>query len=423
VGRKAKRLWTNNKGGDGIRYLECLNEHEEAYFVASEIKRLCREQNRSYKDFAVLYRINAMSRVIEDELMREGISYKIFGGLRFYDRKEIKDVIAYLRVIQNPSDNISLKRIINEPKRGIGNATIDTAERLANERGVSIFSIISSAAEIPELARASSKLEKFVSLINSLRAQSMVMTASEMIEEVLERTGILEAYRQENTLEAQSRIENIKELLSVAIEFENESEEKSLTDFLAHVSLVSDVDTMDENSEYVALMTLHSAKGLEFPVVFLVGMEEGIFPGYRSMTNESELEEERRLCYVGITRAKENLYMTSTFSRTLFGNTTYNRVSRFVKEIPEELFDFGGDKKKAKDENIGEGTAKKSGTLNKDFNSSKSFNAVSFKPVQRTETSKTELKVGDVKVFGEGIITKREPDGDEESYANLTKVN
>jgi len=246
--------------------------------VASEIKRLCREQNRSYKDFAVLYRINAMSRVIEDELMREGISYKIFGGLRFYDRKEIKDVIAYLRVIQNPSDNISLKRIINEPKRGIGNATIDTAERLANERGVSIFSIISSAAEIPELARASSKLEKFVSLINSLRAQSMVMTASEMIEEVLERTGILEAYRQENTLEAQSRIENIKELLSVAIEFENESEEKSLTDFLAHVSLVSDVDTMDENSEYVALMTLHSAKGLEFPVVFLVGMEEGIFP-------------------------------------------------------------------------------------------------------------------------------------------------
>jgi len=205
---------------------------------------------------------------------------------------------------------------------------------LANERGVSIFSIISSAAEIPELARASSKLEKFVSLINSLRAQSMVMTASEMIEEVLERTGILEAYRQENTLEAQSRIENIKELLSVAIEFENESEEKSLTDFLAHVSLVSDVDTMDENSEYVALMTLHSAKGLEFPVVFLVGMEEGIFPGYRSMTNESELEEERRLCYVGITRAKENLYMTSTFSRTLFGNTTYNRVSRLLKKFP-----------------------------------------------------------------------------------------
>ncbi|RXE58121.1 DNA helicase PcrA [Acetivibrio mesophilus] len=442
LGRKNKSLWTDNKEGDGIKYLECLNEHEEAYFVASEIKRLCTEKNRSYKDFAILYRINAMSRVVEDVLMKEGISYKIFGGLKFYDRKEIKDVIAYLRVIQNPADNISLKRIINEPKRGIGNTTVDNAEKLANERGVSIFSIISSAAEIPELIRASAKLEKFVSLINSLRAQSMVMTASEMIGEVIERTGILKAYEEENTIEAQGRIENMKELLSVAMEFENENEEKSLTDFLAHVSLVSDIDTMDEDSEYVALMTLHSAKGLEFPVVFLVGMEEGIFPGYRSMTSETELEEERRLCYVGITRARENLYMTSTFSRTLFGNTTYNRVSRFIKEIPGNLFESGTDKEKAVEKTSGKTEAKKTDAVNKGFNPSVSFNTVSFKGPQKTAAPNAELKVGDQvrhKLFGEGIITQREKDGDDfkleihfkgkgmkrlmESYANLTKLN
>jgi DNA helicase-2/ATP-dependent DNA helicase PcrA len=445
IGRKNKRLWTDKEGGEKIKYLECSNEHEEAYFVANEIKRIKAEKNRSYKDFAILYRVNAMSRVIEEMFMREGISYKIFGGLKFYDRKEIKDVLAYLRVIQNPADNISLKRIINEPKRGIGNVTIETAEQLANKRGVSIFTIISSAQDIPELSRAWAKLEKFVSLINSFRVQSQTMTASEMIVEVIERTGILSAYEQEDTIEAQTRIENIQELISVAMEFESESEEKSLTDFLAHVSLVSDIDTMDEDSDYVTLMTLHSAKGLEFPVVFMVGMEEGIFPGYRSMTSETELEEERRLCYVGITRAMESLYMTSTFSRTLFGNTTFNRVSRFMKEIPEEYFE--GSSNASEEKTIynrpvmGQKPESKKTASGGGFDPSLSFNAGSFKtPQNKTRTQ--EFNVGDQvrhKMFGEGIITRKEKDGDDfvleihfkgkgmkrlmAGYAKLDKIN
>lgn len=440
LGRKNKSLWTDNEEGDRIKYLECSNEHDEAYFVASEIKRLSMAQDRSYKEFAILYRINAMSRVVEEMLMKEGISYKIFGGLKFYDRKEIKDVLAYLRVIQNPADNISLKRIINEPKRGIGNATLDVAEKFSNLKGVSIFSIISAADEIPDLSRASAKLEKFVSLINSFRVQSQIMTASEMIQEVIERTGILKGYEEEDTLEAQSRIENIKELISVALEFEATNEEKGLVDFLAHVSLVSDIDTMNEDSDYVALMTLHSAKGLEFPVVFLVGMEEGVFPGYRSMTSETELEEERRLCYVGITRARENLYLTNTFTRTLFGNTSYNRVSRFLKEIPEELLDSGA--KKISEGNSGsKGAAKQGSKDSKGFNPTVSFNASSVRVPQKTAVA-TSFNVGDQvqhKLFGEGIITKREKDKDDytleihfkgkgmkrlmESYANLTKIN
>ena len=445
LGRKNKSLWTDKKGGDKIKYLECSNEHEEAFLVANEIKRLNSEKNRPYKDFAILYRVNAMSRVIEEMFIREGISYKIFGGLKFYDRKEIKDVLAYLRVIQNPGDNISLKRIINEPKRGIGNVTVDTAEQLANKRGVSIFTIISSAQDIPELSRAWTKLDKFVSLINSFRVQSQIMTASEMIGEVIERTGILSGYEQENTVEAQTRIENIKELISVAMEFENENEEKSLMDFLAHVSLVSDVDTMDEDSDYVTLMTLHSAKGLEFSIVFMVGMEEGIFPGYRSMTSETELEEERRLCYVGITRAMESLYMTSTFTRTLFGNTTFNRASRFVNEIPEEYFEGNANENKGKTVNnstaMGQKPKNKKVAADGGFDPTVSFNAASFKAPQNKGCTEV-LDVGDQvrhKMFGEGIITHKEKDGDDfmlkihfkgkgmkrlmAGYAKLEKIN
>ncbi|MFZ5989881.1 MAG: DNA helicase PcrA [Bacillota bacterium] len=438
-GRKNKSLWTDNQSGDRIKCRECSNEHEEAYFVASEIKRLSTANDRPYKDFAILYRINAMSRVLEEMLMKEGISYKIFGGLKFYDRKEIKDVIAYLRLIQNPSDNISLKRIINEPKRGIGNTTVDTAERIANLREASIYSIVSSASEIPDLGRAASKLEGFVSLINRFRAQKDTMTASEMIEEVIEKSGILKSYEDEDTLEAVSRIENIKELISVALEFESKNEEKGLEEFLAHVSLVSDIDTMDEDSDYVALMTLHSAKGLEFPVVFMVGMEEGVFPGYRSMSDENELEEERRLCYVGITRARENLYMTHTFTRTLFGNTSYNRVSRFLNEVPGELLDSGerehapaAGSLKSKNEAAAPG---KGG-----FNPQASFRAPGLKETQKAAS--TEFSVGDQvehKKFGVGIITLVEKENDDykleihfkgtgmkrlmAAYANLVKIS
>ncbi|MDQ2086598.1 DNA helicase PcrA [Herbivorax sp. ANBcel31] len=434
-GRKNKSLWTDNDKGDCIKLFQCNNEHEEAYFIANEIKkRLNKEENVRLRDFAVLYRINAMSRVIEEILMKEGITYKIFGGLKFYDRKEIKDIIGYLRVIQNPSDNISLKRIINEPKRGIGNTTLNTAEKHANVAGVSIFSIISDASNIPDLSRAASKLEGFASMINLLRTLKKTMTASEVIEEVLERTGIVKKYEEENTIESQGRIENIKELLSVALEFEAQNEEKGLEQFLEHVSLVTDIDKMDEESDYVVLMTLHSAKGLEFPVVFMAGLEEGVFPGFRSMADENELEEERRLCYVGITRAKERLYMTNTFTRTLFGNTTHNRASRFLNEIPEEHINSGDVKPKEK-----KAAVKKQPFIN-------SFNPnISFKPQNINQTNKkavSEFSKGDKvehKKFGFGIITSVEKEKDDykleihfkgagmkrlmASFSNLVKIS
>lgn len=339
TGRKSKKLWTENAEGCNIQTFQGGNEHEEAMFVAQEIKGLCLNGNKRYRDVVILYRMNAQSRILEDTLMREGIPYRIFGGLRFYDRKEIKDIIAYLRVIQNPSDNISLKRIINVPKRGIGNTTVEAAEGIANERGSSIFSVISMAGEISKLQRASTKLEAFVHMINELSIQRDKMKISDFITEVIEKTGIIGELKNENSVESESRIENIKELISVAMEFEVQEGEQTLQGFLENISLVSDIDTMDEESDYVVLMTLHSAKGLEFPVVFMVGMEEGVFPGTRSLTDETEMEESRRLCYVGITRAMEKLYLTYAYSRTLFGNTTYNGVSRFLKEIPEELLD------------------------------------------------------------------------------------
>lgn len=444
IGRKNKRLWTGNPRGCNIQRYAGDNEHDEAIFVANEIKKLATCGNMEYKDFAVLYRINAQSRVLEEMLMREGIPYRIFGGLRFYDRKEIKDVIAYLRVIQNPYDDIALKRIINVPKRGIGNATVETAEEIARQRGCSIFSIISSASEIPELQRASSRLQNFVDLISRFRVLKGSMEVPELIEEVIERTGILKELQDESTTEAETRIENIRELISVALEFDKQSEalreefgdEQGLEAFLAHTSLVSDVDNLEEGNNSVVLMTLHSAKGLEFPVVFMVGMEEGVFPGYRSMSDENELEEERRLCYVGMTRAKEKLYMTNTYYRTLFGNTTYNRVSRFLNEIPEEFIEEPGRK-----------IARSSG-VSKVSESPSSNNLGLFrgsKPISLNEIRKPALNVifsvGDVvehKKFGVGTITSVEKENDDykleiqfktagmkrlmAAYANLNKL-
>ncbi|HEX2925354.1 MAG TPA: DNA helicase PcrA [Ruminiclostridium sp.] len=341
TGRKRKSLWTENKGGSKIVVCENDNEHEEALYAAREIQRIISDEDRKYKDFAVLYRINAQSRVLEEMFMREGIPYKIVGGQKFYDRKEIKDIIAYMRLVQNPGDNVSLKRIINVPKRGIGDTTVDTAEELAYQSGVSLFTIISNAEECPSLKRAAQKLGNFSLMINKFRTIKENMSVSELLDAVVEDSGILKEYEAENTVEAQSRIENIKELKSVALEFEKQSEDNSLEEFLAHISLVSDIDSLEEDQDYVVLMTMHSAKGLEFPVVFIPGMEEGVFPGYRAITEGPEqLEEERRLCYVGITRAREKLYMSNARFRTLFGNSSYNRPSRFLAEIPEELVEY-----------------------------------------------------------------------------------
>ena len=339
TGRKLKSLWTENSKGCGVRLYEGSTEHEESAFIVREVKKLKEDEGRNYKDFALLYRMNAQSRVLEDTLMKEGIPYKIFGGLRFYDRKEIKDIVAYLRLIHNSSDDIALKRIINVPKRGIGGTTVDTAESVAIKKSCSIFSIVSSAAEISELQRASSKLKDFVEMINRFKIMKDTMSISGLIGEVIDKSGILAELKEENTIEEQSRIENIKELISSALEFEEQSEEKGLEAYLANISLVSDIDSFEGEKDYVVLMTLHSAKGLEFPVVFIAGMEEGVFPGFRSIGDDNELEEERRLCYVGMTRAREKLYMTSTFCRTLFGNTSYNKASRFLKEIPGEFLD------------------------------------------------------------------------------------
>lgn len=342
-GRKSKTLWTENSEGEGIQYYQADNERGEASFITGEIERLIRYEGRRNKDFALLYRVNAQSRVLEEAFMRSAIPYRIFGGLRFYDRKEIKDVIAYLRLIQNPSDDVALKRIINVPKRGIGSATVEAVEKIAAQRSCSLYAIIASSSEIPELKRTSSKMAVFASAIAGYRAQAENLSVYELIDAVIRQSGILTELEAEDSVEARTRIENIQELISGAIEFESqndESDEKNLEAYLANVSLVSDIDNLEGERDHVALMTLHSAKGLEFPVVFIPGFEEGVFPGMRSMDSEAELEEERRLCYVGITRAKEKLYLTSTCSRTLFGSTTVNRCSRFMAEIPEKLLLF-----------------------------------------------------------------------------------
>ncbi len=339
-GRKSKELWTHNSQGEKIKWYQASNGYDEGMFVAREIKRsMDFNQDLQYKDFAVLFRINAQSRVLEEMLIKEGIPYKIVGGLRFYDRREIKDVLAYLRVIQNPADNISLKRIINVPKRGIGNTTVEGAENIAYNRECSLFSIISSASEVKELNRASAKLINFVSMINNLRAIKDDVSVTALIEKLLAVSGIIKELEEENTVESKTRIENIKELLSVALEFEKQNEDQGLNEFLCSVSLISDIDNVEEELNSILLMTLHSAKGLEFSNVFMVGLEEGVFPGFRSMNEQTELEEERRLCYVGITRAKEKLYITNAESRTLFGNTSYNRISRFFREIPNRYIE------------------------------------------------------------------------------------
>lgn len=418
TGRKDKKLWTENDQGNKIQCYQADNEHDEAMFITNEIRKITRDEEKSYKDFAILYRINAQSRVLEEMLMREGIPYRIVGGQKFYDRKEIKDIIAYLRLIQNPVDNISLKRIINVPKRGIGNATVDAAEELANQRSCSIFAIVSSAAEIPALQRAAAKLEVFSSMIAKFRALKEHMKLSELIEEVIKSTGILKELEEEKTVESESRIENIKEFISVALEFEAQSEAQGLEDFMSHVSLVSDIDNVKEGSDNIILMTLHSAKGLEFPVVFMVGMEEGVFPGYRSMSDENELEEERRLCYVGITRAREQLYMTNTFYRTLFGNTTYNRASRFLQEIPDHLVE-GLDKRE--DKGNQQAAPKKNvqeyggGKTISQLQTFRMTPAASTEQVRKPASNKM-YNVGDTvehKKFGKGVITKVEKENDD----------
>ena len=333
-----KKLWTENEVGNLPKIFSADNEYEEGRYIAEQIEHLRRNEKYEYSDFAVLYRMNTQSRAIEEILRREAIPYKIIGGLKFYERKEIKDTISYLRLVQNTSDNLSLNRIINEPKRGIGKTSLDNIAQVAQQNNISMYEVIKNAEQYG-LNRVYLNSREFINCMEEIIAKKDELTITELIKKILKDTGYTKALENENTVEAENRIANLDEFLTAAMEFEEESADNGLSDFLEGITLSSDLDNMEETEETVTLMTLHSAKGLEFPVVFLVGMEEGIFPGYKSIGEQKELEEERRLCYVGVTRAKENLFLTNSKQRTTFGSTTHNPPSRFLQEIPKELLD------------------------------------------------------------------------------------
>ena len=338
-GRMGKSLWTSNGDGNKVFVYTGTNEYDEARNIARQIKKHFDEQG-SFSDCAILYRTNAQSRVIEEMLMRESVPYKVLSGLRFYDRKEIKDIIAYLRVVYNPNDDVSLARIINEPKRKIGNATLEKARNIAREKETSLYDVISHADDYPEFKTAIKKLLSFSEIIQSLIKLKDTVTIEDLTGRILNDTGYMPALVMEDTTESKTRIENLGEFISVITEFEkNEETGNTLGEFLENISLVSDIDGYDENEDSAILMTIHSAKGLEFPIVFLSGLEEGLFPGMRSMESDDDIEEERRLCYVAITRAKEQLYITKTISRTIHGKTMPTTASRFFKEIPVEYLE------------------------------------------------------------------------------------
>lgn len=343
-GNVKKKLWTENDIGFKPCVFQANDEYDEANYVVSQINTLKREEYYKYSDFAILYRTNAQSRAFEDVLMREGIPYRVVGGQKFYERKEIKDILAYLRLVYNTNDNVSLKRIINEPKRGIGKTTVDTIEQIANELNVPMFEVVKNIENFG-LGRAKKELNDFAKFI--LRMQEDTSSIEKLTTNILKESGYLKMLEDEKTTEAESRIDNLGEFINVVIEFENQEADATLASFLENIALVTDLDNVDDNQDSVLLMTLHTAKGLEFSTVFLVGMEDGLFPSYRSIGEMEEEEEERRLCYVGITRAKERLFLTCARCRTVFGSTSYNKPSRFLDEIPDTLLEGKIQKKEA----------------------------------------------------------------------------
>lgn len=331
-----KVLWTQNEEGEKIEYKTLNNEYEEVEYVVDKIDELCRKENQKYSDFAVLFRTNAQARVLEEVFMKSGTPYKLIGGIKFYARKEIKDIISYLKLIQNKNDNIALKRIINEPKRGIGDTAVDKLDMLASQKGVSIFELIQDSNNLTGI-RSAGNIILFRDMINSFIRVKNEIKVSELIKRVLKESGYEDMLNSEGTKETEIRFDNLMEFIGVAIEFENENAEHTLGDFLESIALVSDVDNLDETTEAVTLMTMHSAKGLEFKNVFIVGMEEGLFPSKRSIEEDGQTEEERRLCYVAITRAQKHLFLTNTKKRTLYGSTTFSIPSRFIEEIPDSV--------------------------------------------------------------------------------------
>lgn len=405
--RKGKNLWTSNGSGDKIVHYHAQSERDEADFIAKTVQSNVAE-GMHYGDHAVLYRMNAQSNSIENYFMRAGIPYRVIGGHRFYERKEIKDMLAYLCVIANPSDEIRLKRIINEPKRGIGEKTIQTASDIAAELGMSMFEVIQEADNYQALSRGAAKLKSFAEMIDKLINISGEVKLNELLEAVLQKTDYIAFLRMTDD-KAEERIENINELASNLLKYQEEhGDETDLGEFLEEVALISDIDNLDIDSDAVVMMTMHSAKGLEFPAVFMPGMEEGIFPGMQSILNPPEIEEERRLAYVGITRAKEKLYLINSSNRTLFGNSHTNRVSRFVEEIPENLVeDIRPEIKRMQAPNLPQKPQRKhisdmqlAGQQEQKISSVK---AASFAPGERVRH----------KVFKEGTIVKVTPMGND----------
>ena len=412
-GRMGKSLWTSNGDGNKVFVYTGTNEYDEARYIARQIKKHFDEQG-SFSDCAILYRTNAQSRVIEEMLMRESVPYKVLSGLRFYDRKEIKDIIAYLRVVYNPNDDVSLARIINEPKRKIGNATLEKARNIAREKETSLYDVISHADDYPEFKTAIKKLLAFSEIIQSLIKLKDTVTIEDLTGRILNDTGYMPALVMEDTTESKTRIENLGEFISVITEFEkNEETGNTLGEFLENISLVSDIDGYDENEDSAVLMTIHSAKGLEFPIVFLSGLEEGLFPGMRSMESDDDIEEERRLCYVAITRAKEQLYITKTISRTIHGKTMPTTASRFFKEIPVEYLEDKTTLQPKVAKVMQDLGVRNASATKKEVYMTKGFGS-SVKSSGSTDYSK--FKAGDTvehRTFGRGEILKATPCGND----------
>lgn len=353
LGRKDKTLWTDNDEGALLHFRQFMNGYEEAEYIVGDISRRVREGECGYKDCAILYRTNAQSRIFEEKFLMSNIPYKMVGGVNFYARKEIKDLLAYLKTVDNARDDIAVRRIINVPKRGIGLTTITRVQDYADSNGISFYDALRVADEIPSLGRGAGKIQPFVTFIQSLRSKLEYLSVTELLNDIIEETGYVDDLKAEDTDEANARIENIDELVTKVVTYEEGTDTPSLSEFLEEVALIADIDTVDTNSDRVLMMTLHSAKGLEFPNVYMAGMEDGIFPSYMTIVGDdpTELEEERRLCYVGITRAMKDLTLTCAQQRMIRGETQYNKVSRFIREIPRELVDMGRDfqEKKVKD--------------------------------------------------------------------------
>lgn len=403
TGRKAKTLWTENEEGTPILFHQFQTSFEEAEFVVGDIASKVREGEGEYSDCAVLYRTNAQSRVFEEKLVFAGIPYKLVGGVNFYARKEIKDLLAYLKTIDNALDDLAVRRIINVPKRGIGATTLGRIQDYADEHEMSFYDALKLADEIPALSRSASKVKPFVLFIQTLRSKLPFLSVAELLKEIIEETGYVRDLVAEDTEEAQGRIENIEELVNKVVTYEESAESPTLSGFLEEVALVADIDSLEEGSNYVVLMTLHSAKGLEFPNVYLTGMEEGLFPSYMSLHSddpEKEIEEERRLCYVGMTRAMKKLYLTCARQRLVRGEVQYNPVSRFIKEVPSLLMESAGhktDKVKEAQKNAAYAAAKTA------------FKSKAFEPRQFTvkKSEGLDYGVGDTVQhikFGRGVV-------------------